>query len=100
MGIPWEEVGAIRFFVMHGVGIMIEDSVQWFFSRLRQSRGANDDDRRAISWWARIVGYVWVLLWMSWTMPGWAYPNYRRSDGELLLPFSLIESVARWKGGA
>lgn len=44
--------------------------------------------------WLRITGIVWVILFMSWSMPVWLYPSMYRelgdpAKGNSILPFSV-----------
>lgn len=45
--------------------------------------------------WLRIIGIVWVILFMSWSMPIWLYPSMYRelgdpAKGNSILPFSVF----------
>ena len=43
--------------------------------------------------WARWLGYVWVLLFLSWSTPVWAYPSVRRAGSgpnERVLRYSVV----------
>ena len=61
----WSEGGALRFFLLQAVGITIETTVidiaKWL-----SVRG---------SW--HYIGYVWVIMWFTYTIPGWMDPLYR-----------------------
>ena len=45
----------------------------------------------------RILGYLWLVLWMAWSMPVWTYPVSRRDTGEGILPFSFLTAVHKKK---
>lgn len=45
--------------------------------------------------WLRIIGMVWVILFLSWSMPVWLYPSMYRelgdpAKGNSILPFSIF----------
>lgn len=87
MDISWSESGAIRFFSMQAIGIMLEDFVQGIFRWIsREPRTA----KPAKSWRAGI-GYFWVLAWLVWTTPYFSYASVSRGAGKGILPFSLLE---------
>lgn len=92
-GIPYRESGAIRFFLMQAVGIIVEDYFIHCLARLRPSRTT-----AKVVIYDRIAGYVWVLIWLSWTVPGWLYPISQRAKGgagEAMVPFSLLSFLIR-----
>ena len=91
IGIPWEESGVMHFFCFQTLGIIFEDAVS---STYRSMVGGNTNDRGSPVLWKRTLGYSWVLIWMAWTMPAWIYPISRRSRGEGILPFSLVDKMS------
>ena len=89
-GMQLSESGATTFFVVMAMGILIEDTVQWLFYHLLVG-----DEKRG-RWWAKIIGYVWVLGLFSYATPFYAYPSLRKNAGGLnnqVLPFSLIKML-------
>ncbi len=96
-GIPCRESGAIRFFLVQAVGIIVEDYFIDFLARLRP-RSHKRKATANVATYDRIAGYVWVLLWLSWTVPGWLYPISQRAKGgagEAMVPFSLMSFLIR-----
>ena len=85
-GVPWEEAGAVRFFIMEAIGIMIEDTVQGIYRLLRGQKRTPDKP----TGWKHALGLAWVLIWLTWTTPVWVYPVAQRSTGQAILPFSLL----------
>ncbi|KAJ3580174.1 hypothetical protein NPX13_g392 [Xylaria arbuscula] len=86
-GVPLEQSGSMRFFCMQGIGILIEDAAQG----VRLSLGVAP--RKSGGQW---LGYVWVVLWMIWTTPAWAYPKLRNVTGtprDRMSPFSILGPV-------
>ena len=91
-GLSWGEArGATTFFVLMGLGILLEDFVQWLCFGDRSGKG-----KRNSSWTAVAVGYVWVVLWFTLAAPHFTYPGLRRNTGseeDNMLPFSVVEYV-------
>ncbi|KAI9044714.1 wax synthase family protein [Aspergillus affinis] len=87
-GINWEESGAIWFFMMQAVGILVESAFQ------HVCRG----------WIGRLspvvrrgLGYVWVCIFLLWTTPVWMIPMVRSvfADGTpVFSPFLMFKSWA------
>ncbi|PYH94737.1 hypothetical protein BO71DRAFT_483561 [Aspergillus ellipticus CBS 707.79] len=94
MTIPWQESGAMYFFCIQTLGIILEDGVQAIY----QSRGKGCTTTGVPRFWVRFLGYVWVIVWLSWSTPVWTYPTMQRDDGSRILDFSLLGLVAGlWK---
>lgn len=62
--IPINDSGALRFFCTQALGIMLEDGAQEIYRCL-------GGKPRLLT---RIVGYLWVLLFLSWSTAAWQYP--------------------------
>ncbi|KAI1382459.1 hypothetical protein F4677DRAFT_26512 [Hypoxylon crocopeplum] len=89
-GIPLQESGAMKFFVMQSFGIMFEDSLLWI---LKHFSGQQSLKHNSI---LRMIGYVWVAAWLVWSSPAWLYPTMRRSKGEPIIPVpSHVENYMR-----
>ena len=66
---------------MRVVGIMVEDG----FVKCYKGLGN------------RFVGYIWVLAFLSWSVPAYLYPILARSGpGHETIPFSVVGRV--WYG--
>ena len=63
---------------------MLEDATQAIYRSFREEKAG------VSPWAARALGYLWVVAWLVWTTPIWAYPSMQRDKGERILPFSLI----------
>jgi hypothetical protein len=87
------ESGALRFFLIQPLGIVIEDAVR---SVYRAVRGTTTD-ARAPTVLERGVGAAWVGVWMAWTAPAYLYPVLAKtsSGGAGVVPFSVIQYVTR-----
>ena len=74
-GVPIVESGALQFFVVQTLGIMIEDAVQalWRCSQGTGTRvhraGSTSGGRHRPALWQRTLGYVWFAAWMAWSAP-------------------------------
>ena len=84
-GIRWHESGVVQFFCIQTLGIMIEDSAQVAWRKLVGSCAGEP------SWWQRVLGYIWVLGFLAWSVPVYTYPAARRGKGEGVLPFSVVD---------
>ena len=86
--IPVSDSGALRFFTTQALGIMLEDGVQESFGRIRGGRKPG--------LWSRVVGYFWVLAFLSWSTAAWQYPASlitKRED--VVLGLSALRSLGR-----
>lgn len=90
-GVPIWEGGAVQFFAMQALGLAVEDSIVAIWQRVGPKKTGGKGHQ--MQWWQRVVGYVWVVAWMAWSMPVWTYPASRRSQGEGMLPFSIVDYV-------
>ncbi len=96
MGIPRAEAGSLVFFVLQPLGIMLEDGMQTLARRVPASRG-----RGRVK---RIVGYLWVVVFLAWSTPTWFYPQQRLGiDPAELLPLRAVGPMIRrlkgfWQG--
>jgi hypothetical protein len=83
IGIPPSHTGALKFFVIQGLGIMFEDAVQALHRRHRSGKPGS---------WTRIVGYIWVSLFLIWTTPCWIYPMVRSNvpEKDIMPPWKLF----------
>lgn len=91
-GFTWQQSGSLRFFCTQAVGIIIEDGVQTFY------HWAVPDRKNALIHqpFAKILGYIWVVIFMVWSTPAWIYPSLyanRGEDKDLIVPFSLVKAI-------
>jgi len=95
-GVPRSEARTWIFFVLQAIGIMMEDSVEaaycWLFSNMEGKK-----TQPQLQFWHKVVGYVWVCLFMVWTTPAWSFANIRHADPEhnYILPFSFVAWFGR-----
>lgn len=73
---------------------MLEDGVQAMYRSIRGlSRGFG---KQQPPLWARLVGYVWVVLFLTWSTPAFTYPMsaaYKGEERDEILPFSLLSAL-------
>ena len=57
---------------------MIEDAVQEVYRLV----GTKNASRSRTPIWAKMIGYVWVVAFLAWSTPAWAYPIIRTINKE------------------
>ncbi|KAH1304730.1 hypothetical protein KXW91_003119 [Aspergillus fumigatus] len=90
MGISMSQSASILFFCSMAVGVMIEDAVQAAWTRVSDSHrpgGAStvDSDGYAVPCWHKLVGFIWVCVWLSLTTPVWLCPLQMSKEKSLFL---------------
>lgn len=88
------ESGAIRFFLTQALGIVLEDAFQAAYYYVSgQKRSAKAPLMH------KIVGYVWLVIFLAWSTPAWSYPQFRsiRSGVDTLFPFTIFGHDIRSK---
>lgn len=84
LGIPVAESGALNFFLVQPLGIMIEDLVNLALDSIPGRFPLPNAVKRSI-------GALWVGLWMAWTAPWYLYPILSRGSGDDgVIPVSII----------
>ena len=73
-----ERSGSLPFFCAQAVGIMLEDAVQEVYRRVR----VQDTSQSHPPIWAKVLGYIWVIAFLAWSTPSWAYPIIRTINKE------------------
>lgn len=82
-GISMRQTGALHFFCMQALGIMMEDGVQAVYQQYFTTTDGGISEMVG-----RGVGYAWVLFFIVWTSPVWVFPallNMRKEDALLSL---------------
>ncbi|PGH12838.1 hypothetical protein AJ79_04062 [Helicocarpus griseus UAMH5409] len=96
-GIPMAEwSGSMLFFCSFAAGFMTEDGVQelWRRTGIEKRLFADGRNARGLSLFKRIVGWVWVLGFLSVVSPFFCYPMSRVPTGkEGMVPYSVVERV-------
>ena len=114
-GIHWRESGVLQFYCTQALGVVIEDRAQALYHYFERGRRKRQPAQRPMkrldpaqkvsriakevpsngvnqrpALWKRLIGYLWVIVWMVWSMPVWTYPVSQRNKGEGVLPFGFL----------
>ena len=88
MGAPCRSSGVLGFYCSFPLGILIEDCVQAVWTGRDQHTSG---PKRRTLLWERGIGFVWVVVWFSLTVPWYLYPILRLGADEItLFPFDLV----------
>lgn len=70
----------MQFFLTQVVGIMLEDAVgaAW-------GTGSDGGGKK----WRRVLGFIWVISFLTWATPVWSYPNIQRRK-DAMFPVSVV----------
>jgi hypothetical protein len=74
--VPMAESGALRFFCVQALGIMLEDGAQAVYRNIFGNK---------YSGVCKVIGYFWVIAFLSWSTPVWVYPVARSMKREDML---------------
>lgn len=92
VGMAVAESGAVQFFCIQAFGMLFEDCVQELYHRIRPREQRSSRERTL----ARIIGYAWLCIFLSWSTPVWTYPAIRRNRGDtkdVILPYSIMKPL-------
>ncbi|KAH7316969.1 membrane bound O-acyl transferase family-domain-containing protein [Stachybotrys elegans] len=79
-GVSHKDNGAVAFFLLQALVIMVEDAVEPMVTRVLPAP------------LRRVLGYVWVLSFLVWASPIWIYSTSRLGiDSTALLPVRIVE---------
>lgn len=90
---PANQLGVFRFFCTQAFGVMFEQGVVALLRKGKREDGSAEQGNGGPAWYVRIVGYAWVVAFMTWTGPSWIYPQAARAPAQgatAFLPFSVI----------
>jgi len=89
MGIPLEEAGGHKFFMLQALLIMFEDLIQYLIDQLNLA----DIPQACV----KLVGFLWVLCALAWSTPTWFYPMQRLEvNPSALVPFRAVIWIKEW----
>ena len=89
-GLAMRRSGAVQCFVMQAFGIMFEDAVQAVWQFLPGAITGSAISRVA----TRMIGYVWVAVFMVWSSAVWIYPAMlEMREEDTLLTLGSISPV-------
>lgn len=83
-GRPFKRSGTMRFFLTQVLGIIIEDGVGMI--KILVLRGKESYPKVE-----KLIGYIWVILFLIWSTPAWLYPDLSQSQTQPFLPFSFFK---------
>lgn len=75
----------LQTFLLQAVAITFEDFVIWYTEPIRPKFGLLN----------RAIGYIWVVLWITWSGPIWVDPMSVRGYGSGGTVFRLLIDVVR-----
>ena len=84
----WRLSGAMQCFLLIVPGIIVEDGVQWLWYRLIAKRS----DFSYIQTFGKLIGYVWVFLWLTLVTPMHNFPLMRiEHNPTIIVPWSVVK---------
>ncbi|KAJ5387059.1 hypothetical protein N7509_009600 [Penicillium cosmopolitanum] len=93
-GIPSQESGAMLFFALAPLGLMIEDAFKALWRLiLHQNKESKTQNDAPLPRSQRILGLAWTMLWLGVTSTWYFYPQMLRPQNQNLVPFSFADQV-------
>lgn len=93
-GIPAQESGAMLFFGLAPLGLMVEDGIKTCWKVISHPNDGNQlDDRVPRPRWQRLLGLLWTMAWLGVTSTWYFYPQMLRPQNQNLVPFSVASQV-------
>ncbi|TVY85301.1 Acetyltransferase pyr8 [Lachnellula suecica] len=98
-GMSPKQLNVLHFFLTQALGVIIEDLVRLVSLKAKGEEGIEKKDvPPTIA--NRIIGYLWVAAFMTWSGPVWLYPQASKpmppGTNSSFLPYSIINA---WKMG-
>jgi hypothetical protein len=96
-----KQLNALHFFLTQALGVVLEEIVQLAFAKLTGKRSeAEMEQDGPPSPLTRLLGYLWVAAFLTWSGPAWLYPQASSAplpgQNNSFLPYSFIRA---WKMG-
>ncbi|KHO00256.1 TRI7-like toxin biosynthesis protein [Metarhizium album ARSEF 1941] len=92
-GVPPSQSKAMVFFPLFTVGFMVEDGIQEAWKRLGAPKQARQPDL-GTPLWQRVLGFVWVITWMSLTSRQYLFASRQMSEhGREFVPISVVRFI-------
>jgi hypothetical protein len=85
-GVSFRDSGAIRFFMTQALGLILEDCAVRLYYHAPSSM-------RLSSRLAKLLGFIWVSVFLTWSVPAYMYPMMWRANQGLqdsTIPFSFF----------
>lgn len=88
---PSKEYGAMIFFATQGLGVLLEKQIESYRKRRRGHKSVQGRPSVGV----RVLGYLYVVAFLSWSVPAWLYPPLTKApvEGNVLLPFSVVKPL-------
>ena len=94
-GLRWYDSGVVQYFCAQALGLIIEDSAQAVYHFVIVGGINSRSEKREVmgppSLWQRVLGSVWVISFMAWSVPVYIYPMSRRDRGQGVLPIRILD---------
>ncbi|PIL29222.1 hypothetical protein GSI_09271 [Ganoderma sinense ZZ0214-1] len=85
---------SMPFFLWQAVVITFEDSVIAAARRLGVGSVAVKEGKEGSPpWWARVFGYVWVSVWLSYSVRLYVSWSFPAGVGSTYMPFSILQKI-------
>ncbi|CAG8981537.1 hypothetical protein HYALB_00013164 [Hymenoscyphus albidus] len=92
-----KQLDVLHFFLTQALGVVLEDTAPLLLWKLMGKR-TNDEKQQDEPPWpmSRLLGYLWVAAFMSWSGPVWLYPQAASTaplgQSSSFLPYSIIKA--------
>ncbi|KAK4163229.1 membrane bound O-acyl transferase family-domain-containing protein [Cladorrhinum sp. PSN259] len=73
-GISTSQSGAMYYFCIQALGIMLEDAFQALVFPSSGKNGREQREQQQQSLLVRAAGHLWLIAWLTWTTPPWCDP--------------------------
>ncbi|PQE23046.1 hypothetical protein CJF32_00004434 [Rutstroemia sp. NJR-2017a WRK4] len=98
-GMSPKQLNVVHFFITQAMGVVIEDLVRLAFLKAKgEERKSEKNTSPSLA--HRLIGYLWVAAFMTWSGPVWLYPQASKpispGTNNSFLPYSIIKA---WKMG-
>ncbi|KAJ8058855.1 hypothetical protein OCU04_011838 [Sclerotinia nivalis] len=94
-GMSPKQLNVIHLFITQALGVVVEDLVRLGFLKATgqgSKKGKNDTPSLA----HKIIGYLWVVAFMTWSGPVWLYPQASKPTSlginSSFVPYSIIKA--------
>jgi hypothetical protein len=96
-----KQLNALHFFLTQALGVLFEEFVQLSFVKLMGQRTKCEQEQdETPSSLTRLLGYLWVAAFLTWSGPAWLYPQASSAplpgQNNSFVPYSFIKA---WKMG-
>lgn len=79
----WTHRHALRFFLLQPVAITLETIV------------IGQTSKSSVRWPLRFIGYLWVIMWFVYLVPGWIDPLLRGGLAQTIPSLGIFDTLLR-----